>query len=267
MLPKYNAIVNLKDFDFNKLDYKLQNKINKINNKGLNFIKGDIYNISDVYEFIKRKEDASESFYNAVYKNFSEKNMIDLFLIEVNYHEYLSNLQNIHSIETLLNEKLNKIFQMNPKDKNLYIEKMKSDTKITNINKEISSINEKIQQGIFKEIIGGALVIKQNNIASIFISGFNKNYNKVLPNHFMHYMILTHYKALNYSYVDLNGITGDFSDDNPYKALNTFKLGWNPKVYEYIGEFDFIIKDTTYALLWSTKKLHKEFEKPNLKVK
>ena len=66
--------------------------------------------------------------------------------------------------------------------------------------------------------------------------------------------------------MDLNGITADFSKDNPYRGLNEFKLSWNPKVYEYIGEFDFIINQNKYALLWSTKKLHKEFEKPNLKT-
>ena len=62
-------------------------------------------------------------------------------------------------------------------------------------------------------------------------------------------------------YFDLNAITGYFADDSKYKGLNEMKLGYGAEVTEYIGEFDLIIKENKYSLLWSTKRLHKEFEK------
>ena len=80
-----------------------------------------------------------------------------------------------------------------------------------------------------------------------------------------HYSIMNYYKNENLSFLDLNGITGDFTKNNPYKGLNDFKLSWNPKVFEYIGEFDLIINQTKYSLLWSSNKLQKEFEKKGLK--
>ena len=265
VLPKYNPIVNLKLFDFGNLNKKLQDKLNKIGSKGLNMIKGDIYNVNVFYELIKGKTSTDSTFYKEMYKIFSENNMIDLYLIEVNYHTYLENLQVDYSTEKTINEKINNIFQLAPTDKNIYREKMDSDNKLHSINMEISDINNKIQSGIYKEIVAGALVINYGNSAYIYESGFNKKYNRILPNHYLHYMLLSTYKKMGKSFMDLNGITGDFSKDNPYKGLNDFKLGWNPKVYEYLGEFDLIIKDTKYALLWSTKTLHKEFEKKGLK--
>ncbi len=266
MLPKYNPIVNLKKFDYRNLDNKLQKRIDKISNKGMSLVKGDVYNINDFYELIKKKSNLSGDFYKQLYKAFDKKGMIDLYLVEVNYHTYLKNLQTDHNVEGTINEKINKLFQMDPNNKSLYNEKMNSDRKLHDVLIEISEINTKIQNGIFKEIVAGALVIKYNNVVSIFESGYNKEFNRVLPNHFLHYMLINTYKQEGFRFMDLNGITGDFSKDNPYRGLNEFKLGWKPRVYEYIGEFDFIINQTKYSLLWSTKALQKEFDKPNLKT-
>ncbi len=266
VLPKYNPIVNLKTFDYTKLDKKTQNKLNKINNKGLSLIKGDLYNINDIYELVKRKDDTSDSFYKTLYKTFNEKDMIDLFLVEVNYHEYLENLQDDHNTEETINEKINKVFQLDPTNKELYQEKMNSDKKLDDIKKEIAELNVKIQNGIYKEIIAGALVIKQNKVANIYTSGFKKEYTRLQPNYYLHYMLLNHYKREDFNFLDLNGMTGDFSKTNPYKGLNDFKMCWTPRVFEYIGEFDLIINQTKYSLLWTTRQLHKEFEKKGLKV-
>lgn len=265
VLPKYNPIVTLKNFNFNYLDNKLQNKLNRVSNKGMKLIKGDLYNINTFYELVRKKDDVSDDFYKSMFKSFSEKDMIDLFLIEVDYHDYLMKLQEDHTTEETLNEKINKIFQVDPNNKQVFNEKMLSDKKFNEINKEISDINIKVQSGVYKEIVAAALVIKYKNIAYMYTSGFNKNYNRLYPNHFLHYQILNYYKNNNFDFMDLNGITGDFTKDNPYKGLNDFKLSWNPRVFEYIGEFDLIINQTKYSLLWSTKTLHKEFEKKGLK--
>ena len=66
---------------------------------------------------------------------------------------------------------------------------------------------EELPNGIFKEIVAGALLVKHNNVVSIFTSGFNKRYNKILPNHFLHYSLINYYKENNYSFLDLNGIS------------------------------------------------------------
>jgi len=261
MLTKYNPILNLKSFSFSNLDEKIQKKLDKIHSRGLKLIKGDIYNINDLYELIKRKNDRPSDFYKILYKVFKESDMIDLFLVEVDYHNYLENLQDEYATEISINERINKVFREDTSNKDIYKEKMDSDRTLNDLNKEIGDINSKIQNGIYKEIIAGALVVKYNGVASIYVSGFNKSYNKLLPNHFLHYMLISTYQQEGFNFLDLNGMAGDFSKDSPYKGLNDFKMLWNPRVYEYLGEFDFILSHTKYSLLWTTKQLHKEFER------
>lgn len=266
-LPKYNPILNLRSFNYDKLDNKLQSNLERIGSKGLNIYKGDIYNLTDLYELTKRKEDLSPDFYKYLYKTFNDKNMIDLFLVNVTYMDYLEHLQEEIVIELEINEKLNKLFQTDPSNKQIYNEKMLSDKKLNEINVEIADVNEKVLKGVTNEIVAGALVIKYKNVATIYTSGFVKDYKRLLPNHYLHYMLINKYKKDGYYFMDLNGITGDNSKNNPYKGLNDFKLSWNPKVYEYIGEFDFVISQNKYALLWSTHALHREFDKKDLLVK
>ena len=62
-------------------------------------------------------------------------------------------------------------------------------------------------------------------------------------------------------------MTGDFTKDNPYRGLNEFKLGFKPKVYEFIGEFDLVIKHNVYKYLLRHGKLAKFFNKKNIKNK
>ena len=45
------------------------------------------------------------------------------------------------------------------------------------------------------------------------------------------------------------------------KILNDFKIGFNPKIYEFIGEFDLVLKENQYNSLNKKGALAKEFNK------
>jgi len=115
-----------------------------------------------------------------------------------------------------------------------------------------------------KVYIAGAMTIKHNNRVQIIVSGFDKKYEHFNPNHFLHFNILKYYQN-SYSFVDLNGLTGDFTKENPYYGLNQFKLGFKPKIYEFIGEFDLIINEKKYSKLAHLGILAKEFNKKDIK--
>ena len=76
----------------------------------------------------------------------------------------------------------------------------------------------------------------------------------------MHYKLIEYYRN-NFDYLDLNGITGDFDESNPYLGLNEFKFCFKPKAFEYIGEFDFIVNEGIYKGLEKSGLLAKEFSK------
>ena len=103
------------------------------------------------------------------------------------------------------------------------------------------------------------MVIKFNNRITIYVSGYDKELKRYPSNYFLYYAILYFYKD-KYKYADLNGVTVD-SIDNPYHGLNRFKNGFNPDIYEYIGEFDLVIDEHQYNHLLKSGMLAKEFNK------
>ena len=106
----------------------------------------------------------------------------------------------------------------------------------------------------------GALVIKWQDQITILVSGYDKKYKDFAPNYFLYYEILMYYKG-KYKYACLNGISGDFSKTGKYKGLNSFKLGFDPDIYEYIGEFDLILNKINYYFLNKKNLINKEFKK------
>jgi len=184
--------------------------------------------------------------------------MIDLFLVKVDYEQFMENAKNNYEEELELNKIYNDNLKENSNTRNLN-NKMKSDKRLITYKNAIMEASRKYSDNELQEYIAGAIVIKYKDTAYIFESGYNISYRHLNPNYFLHYSLIEYYKE-DFKYIHLNAITGDFSHENKYYGLNEFKLGFNPKVYEYIGELDLIIDDKAYNNLLMTGKLHKEFD-------
>jgi peptidoglycan pentaglycine glycine transferase (the fourth and fifth glycine) len=117
---------------------------------------------------------------------------------------------------------------------------------------------------IGKKYIAGALVVKYNNRVDIIMSGFDPKCKRFNANYYLHNAIINYYKD-SYEILDLNGLTGDFTDKNPYSGLNNFKLGFNPKIYELIGEYDLLLKPMAYRKLYNNGTLAKVLNKTDEK--
>lgn len=261
-LPRFNAIIKLNDYDRNKLDKTILNKIEESENRGMTLVKGSLDYIT---EFSKLTKKNVSKYYENYYAVFSEKNMMDMFLAELDYHKYLAFVQKEHIKEQENNEKINRDFIMNPDSDGLYEIKLASDKRLSDLNiemGEVASILNKDPEA--KLYLGTALVSLCDNRVNIIYSTFKKDYPNVFPDYYLYNAIIEHYQDLGYKFLDLNGITGDFSDANPYKTLNDFKLSFNPEVYEYIGEFDLVINESMYAMLWKTGVLKREFDDKHL---
>jgi len=258
ILPKFNAIVNLNEFSVDKLSKNTKNKIRKGIRKGLIFEKASVYEIEKLYPFIKNKIKKSEYYYNDYYNIFARDNAIDYFLVSINYEKYIINSQNTYARELEKNENLNKKVQLKPGTRNIN-KKMNSDRSLLSYKNDIALASKNLNNQN-KEYIAGALIIKHKDTATILISGYDKKYSSFAPNYFLYYQILEYYRN-EYKYVNLNGISGDFSKENKYHGLDQFKLGFNPKIYEYIGEFDLVINKIIYNRLQKKGLLNKEFNK------
>ncbi len=263
-LPKYNGIVNLKQFSLENLDKNTRNKIKRGASKGLDIEIADYSGIDILYNFIKKKRNKDSFYYKSYYRAFSHSKNVDLFLVSLNTNDFLVNSKNTYDNEFDHNQQVANKLMEHHSEKNLHI-KMNSDKILLSYKNDVLDAQDKVSKGD-KIYIAGALVIKYQNHFQIVISGYDTKYKSFNPNYFMHYKILDYYKKY-YDFADLNGMTGDFTKNNPYKGLNDFKLGFKPKVYEFIGEYDLVIRHSIYTSLLKSGKLAKIFNKTDIKTK
>ncbi len=260
ILPRFNAILHLKKFNIDSINKNIRNKVKKGLRKGLSLETVSFDKINILYKFVKDKKSyRSEHYYRSYYNIFNKDNNADLFLLKINYEEYLIKSQEIYAKEQELNNLYNELLKLEPSKKNIN-KKMESDRLLTIYKQDIIDATKGMRSTNNKVYIAAALVVKYDNRINIVISGFDRKYKKFNPNHFLHYQIFQHYKE-DYTFADLNGLSGDFSKDSLYYGLNQFKLGFNPKVYEFIGEFDLIVNETQYFFLEKIGKIKKEFTK------
>ena len=260
MQPRFNAVLDLKNSSTKTFTKNNRNKINNAERKGLEIeIVNNESNIKDLYKFIElKKKRRNLLYYKNYFSQFNKDNYADIFLVKINYDKYLENSKNLLEKEEEINQQLTeKLFKSNT-EANIK-RKMDSDRKLQSYKNDVINATYNINKDPNK-YIAGAFCIKYLNRVHIVISGYNEIYGQLNPNYFLHNEIFKYYKN-DYDYVDLNGITGDFSESNPYYGLNKFKLGFNPYIYEFIGEFDLVISKKIYDILITTNLLQKEFKK------
>lgn len=257
-LPKYNAVQILKNTNLRTVSKNTRNKVNKGIKNGLSLIKGKRDDLDILYKFVKNKKEHPIYHYYNYYNAFSKNRDIDIFLVKINYEECLINLREKFEIENNKNTLLIEKVMKNPSNENLK-RKLDSDV-VLNTYKDNIAVATRHLANNKEEYIAGAITIKFKNRVNILISGYDLQYKRFCPNYFLHYKLIEYYKN-DFDFMDLNGITGDFTNTNPYKGLDEFKLGFNPLTFEYIGEYDFIINDGLYKSMEQSGQLAKEFKR------
>lgn len=258
LLPRVNAIIKLDGYDYNNLSKNTKNKVKKGIRKGLILEKANPDKLNIFYKFIKNKINRDEYYYNDFYNVFSKTLDVDLMLVKVDYKAFLINAQEAYNEELRRNASFNNKLITN-NNANAINAKMNSDKALLSYKNDIAEASKNLNTGL-ETYVAGALVIKHQNRVIIQISGFNKAMSRFSPNYFLYYALIKYYQQ-EYKYLDLNGITADLSKENHYYGLNRFKMGFNPDVYEYIGEFDLVIDEKQYEKLLKSGLLAKEFNK------
>lgn len=251
--PRWIAITKLivtNDKLYHQLSKNIRNKVSKANNCGIEIYKGTTEDLKTLYEFIKKKQRKTLKYYQSIMENYAEN--AEIYLAHVNPTKYIKNSQNLYEKEFSKNEELNQQLQKNSaKGKNInkiINKKMESDKKLgiyhENLNKA-SALFQNHPEGI---TIGGCLLIRHGKGVHLIIEGFDKEYRNYNCNYLLKWELIKKFNKEEYSFFNLNGITGEFNEKNKYTGLNEMKLGYNASAIEYIGEFDLIINKTMYSM-------------------
>lgn len=256
MNPRFNAYIDLKNTSFNNYSKANRNKVTNSKRKGLYMIEGNDKDIETIYKFLKTDKDLG--YYKTLYNIFSNSKKLDLLVVKVDFETFIKNSQNLYEDELSKNSLYNEILHRSHRPNDLN-KKMASDSKLCVIKNEIVLATEGLRNHN-DVIVAAAFIVKDGNRVHILESGFDRKFAYLNPNYFLYDSIINNYKY-DYDYLDLNGVTGDFKKTNPYRGLNNFKLGFDPHIYEYIGEFDLVFNRMNYDYLLSSGKLAQELNK------
>ena len=254
--PRFNAYVNLKSSNIKNYSKTNRNKVRNAKRKGLYLTLGNEKDLERALSIIKKDKDVS--YYKNLYNLFNQKGKIDLLLVKVDFKTFIKNSQSLYDKELENNSLYNEILHRSHRPADLN-RKMSSDSKLCVIKNEIVLATDGLRNHN-DEIVAFAIVVKYENRVHIVESAFDRNYSYLNSNYFLYDAIIENYKD-DFDYLDLGGISGDFKESSPYKGLNRFKMGFNPNIYEYIGEFDLVFNKGAYDYLLSSGKLAQELNK------
>ncbi len=257
--PRWEALVLLnKDQQslFDSFDKRTRNKIRKAAATGIEISIDPNNDVTDLYEFIKRKEKYPIKYYEQLCQNYG--NNINIYYAKINTETFIINSRETYEREMQNNEQLSEQIQSSNQDaidNDLILNKKIESDKLLEVYKNnMLTATELIKSYPNGIPIGGAIVINYDNAAFILCEGIDEKYSSLNANYLLKWQLICNCLSKGYKYVNLGGIVGEFEKENKYSGLNEMKLGFNSLVTEYIGEFDIILNNFAYNLYKSFNK-------------
>ena len=255
VMPRINPYINLKTYDYNLMEEEYKEKIKNCSKRGLSVEIATNKEINDFYEVIKNSTYENASYFRNVLNIFNNGES-DLVLVKVDYEQCLINAQKQYEKEVDENNYWNEMIQRDSNEKTL-MEKMESDKRLLKYKDEMIQATDRLRREKFK-YVGGAIVIKYQNRASIVACGFDKSDEFLTPAYLLYSALIEKYKN-ECDYLDLFGLASNLSPSAKYFEFNEEKLAFNPTIYEFIGEFDLILNEGAFKKIQGKGLLSKEF--------
>ena len=194
----------------------------------------------------KKKYPRDLDYFKDCYKYFSKNNNIDFYYTKLDTKEYLK-IKNKQLIEQ---EKIvnyyNEIVTKNLKNINL---KITADKRYNELKLQLIEATNLLKNNPDGIITSSALVVKNKDEVYLLMDGYDNKFKSLNSKHLLLWKLIENYSIQNYKKFNLGGITNPFEKNNKYEGLNTFKLGFNSKVYEYIGDLELVCNNTKYFLI------------------
>ncbi len=238
---------------YNSFAQDVKDKITYANNMAFTVSEDTSCNIDRFYEFLKKGNvKRSKKYFQALYDTFYPYNKIKIFYAYLDTKKYVSNANKLYSQEEDKNIKLGNIIQSGDNIKynipKAITDKIESDKLLSSYKKDIITSTKLLKQHPEGILCGAALTIEESKGVNVLINYEDINYQRNNISILMNYELMKYFGKLNYKYINLGSITGNFSSSSKYYSLLANKLGFNSSILEYIGEFDLVINPFMYYI-------------------
>lgn len=259
--PRYNAIIDLNKpitTLFGNMNKNFKNKVKSADKNGVRVIKGSEKELDYLYEQVKNKYPRDKKYFEDVLFFFKKRNMIDYYYAKLDTNEYLINVQKKYQKQMDLCNKLNnKLFKNAGKSNNtkLINSKIYEENKLNELKKELVFATKLLKENPEGILLATMLIAKYRDEVYIFMDGYNKDFKKLNAKHLMTWKLIEKYSKEKYKRFNLGGMTNPNINNEKYKGLNEFKLSFNARCVEYIGDLELITNQTLYNLYRNSKPI------------
>ena len=258
--PRFNALIDLSkptDVLFNDLDKGLKNKIKNADLDGVRIIKITDDNIDYLYEHVKNKYPRDKKYFQNVLKYFKNRDLIEYYIAKLDTNAYLINTQKKYQKQNdicieLNNELFSNLGKNNDK---LISKKIKEENKLNELKNELVYATKLLKEEPDGIVLASMLITKYKDEAYLFMDGYNKDFKKINAKHLLAWKLIEKCASEGFKVFNLGGMTNPNINNDKYAGLNEFKMNFNARCIEYIGDLELITNPTLYSLYRNSKPL------------
>ena len=262
--PRFEAIIDLnKNYVqlFNNLPKSLKTKIRSAEKNGIIIHKGNFSNLNYLYLQTQKKYPRDLKYFEDCYEFFNKNKMAEFYYAKIDTSLYLNRIREEYQKQLDMNNKINSDVLNNHLSTKTIQRKMELDKELNKIKNELinaTKLNQQFPEGI---IIASVLIIKHCNTATMLIDGYDPNYKKFNGKHLLIWKLIEQFSKQGITKFNLGGINNPDNPQTKYKGLNEFKLSFNAKSVEYIGDLELITNKPLYFMYRNSAPIRKILKK------
>ncbi len=258
--PRFDAIINLNEpitTLFGRMNKNFKNKVKGADKNGIRIIKGLDNEINYLYDEVKSKYPRDKEYFENVLYFFKKRNMIDYYYAKLDTNEYLINVQRKYQKQLEICNKINaKLFKNAGKSNTKIINnKIYQENKLNEIKNELIYATNLLKNKPDGVVLASMLITKYKDEVYIYMDGFDKQYKRFNAKHLMTWKLIEKYSKEKYKRFNLGGMTNPNINNEKYNGLNEFKLSFNARCVEYIGDLELITNMPLYNLYRNSKPI------------
>ena len=258
--PRFDAIIDLNKpitTLFGNMNKNFKNKIKNADKSGVRIIKGNNDEIDFLYEQVKNKYPRDKKYFEDVLYFFEKRNMIDYYYAKLDTNAYLISIQKKYQKQVEICNNLNgKLFNRIGKNNSKLIgKKIYEENKLNEYKNELIFATKLLKENPDGILLATMLITKYKDEAYIIMDGYNKDFKKINAKHLMTWKLIEKYAKEKYKRFNLGGMTNPTVENEKYKGLNEFKLSFNARCIEYVGDLELVTSPALYNLYRNSKPI------------
>ena len=250
--PRYEAVIDIStpysDL-FAGMDEEFRENLKEADKNGVKIYHGNINHLEYLYNQTKDKYPRDLNYFKRLYKFFDNDSLIDFYYSKLDTTEYLQLTQRLYSEYEKKAFELNSALIYNHGDADeIMNEKIIVDNMFEKYKLQLADATNYLRDYPNGIILSSALIIKWQDEVYLIIDGYNEDFKFFNARNLLVWKLLVRYSKLGFKKFNLGGMINPEKVTKKYQSLIDFKLGFNPNIIEYAGDFELVTNTPLYFM-------------------